>query len=402
MEIRLPIVADQVSDNKTRPNQQMKKLIGIFLLILLSTNIFCQTVPNSDFLRPEEPERLNKTGNYITGQFFGADLSIFQFLDPKAPVIPQYSLDIKGGYKLTSIWGARAIVGIGANRTAYSDTRFNISGNYVGCYYQGDICFDLTEALFSNRNNNYNMILFAGAGLHYSFGRGDKFYNSNYQVKTIWRYTTQQAYQAGIINSWYLNKDLSFNAEVQAKVISKRWQGVDTKYIPQIISSFKLGITYYFSNKKTDKTPLPELSDKIDFSEREETIRRSIEYITTKGSVYDDIEKPVNNKKLSVNIFFDLNKAIIPDQEREKLNNIALFFASNPDTEIKILGFSDMMTGNHKYNLAISEKRAVGVAEILVNEFNIPAEKITYHAKGDSEQPFTINQLNRVCIIIVE
>lgn len=387
----------------------MKKILSTFLIILFSGTLFCQTVQKSSLIKSEEPERLNHAGNYITGFFFGADLSVFQFLDPQTPLIPQYSLDIKGGYKLTPVWGARAIAGIGANKTTYNDTRFNISGNYIGCYYQADFCFDITEAFFASRENDYNMILFVGAGSRYSFGRGDKFYSNTYQVNTIWRYTTQQTYQTGIINSWYLDKDITFNVEVQAQIISKRWQGVDIEYTPQLVPSLKLGITYYFNNRDKFNSYTPILSEPSSGgqstpSERDETIQRVHEYMNYR-MFEDKSEKSVVEKsidKVSVNIFFDLNKAVVKSQEKDKLRSIAQRIASHPENKIKILGFSDMMTGNSGYNLALSEKRAIEVASILVNEFGIPTEKITYYAKGDTEQPFTSNQLNRVCIVVAE
>jgi OOP family OmpA-OmpF porin len=65
------------------------------------------------------------------------------------------------------------------------------------------------------------------------------------------------------------------------------------------------------------------------------------------------------------NILFDFNKADIRPEYNEKLNALAKFLEKTPEAYVVIEGFSDG-TGDPKYNLELSRKRAESVKTFLM------------------------------------
>lgn len=73
-----------------------------------------------------------------------------------------------------------------------------------------------------------------------------------------------------------------------------------------------------------------------------------------------------------------------------------------PDSKVTVTGYADKKTGNAKINRDLSIKRANAVADALRLQHGIDAERIKVEAKGDTEQPYAENDLNRVSICIAE
>ena len=66
-----------------------------------------------------------------------------------------------------------------------------------------------------------------------------------------------------------------------------------------------------------------------------------------------------------------------------------------------LTGYADVQTGNPRYNMALSQRRADSVAKALVDR-GISRDRINTVAKGDVDQPFSIQAENRVVICLSE
>ena len=73
----------------------------------------------------------------------------------------------------------------------------------------------------------------------------------------------------------------------------------------------------------------------------------------------------------------------------------------NPQNSVLLTGYADKHTGNAKLNSALSKKRSAAVASYLKKN-GIAADRITVDAKGDTVQPFSVPEQNRVTVCIVE
>lgn len=65
-------------------------------------------------------------------------------------------------------------------------------------------------------------------------------------------------------------------------------------------------------------------------------------------------------------IYFDFDKSIVRPDQVERLEANALFLRDNPGIEVRIEGNCDNR-GSNEYNMALGERRAMGVKKYLVN-----------------------------------
>ena len=72
-----------------------------------------------------------------------------------------------------------------------------------------------------------------------------------------------------------------------------------------------------------------------------------------------------------------------------------------PNAKIVITGYADKKTGNSRINERLSKQRSAAVAEALQAK-GISASRISSSFKGDTIQPFNVNEENRVSICVAE
>ena len=89
-----------------------------------------------------------------------------------------------------------------------------------------------------------------------------------------------------------------------------------------------------------------------------------------------------------VDIFFDLNKAVIRDDQINTLNRLVSYLRNTPDAKVKLDGYADKQTGNAEINQELSEQRVIAVRQYLVSR-GIEQARISTAAHGDKVQPFT-------------
>lgn len=79
-------------------------------------------------------------------------------------------------------------------------------------------------------------------------------------------------------------------------------------------------------------------------------------------------------------ILFATNSSTLSDASKNALRNFAASLKTNPDTYIKIIGFTDN-TGKVDYNQVLSEKRAKSVFDYLMNQ-GVSSDRMNYEGKG--------------------
>ncbi len=101
------------------------------------------------------------------------------------------------------------------------------------------------------------------------------------------------------------------------------------------------------------------------------------------------------------NIFFDINQSVIRKDQESKIDELVIYLNKYPNSKVSIIGYADKGTGNSKINDRLSKERAASVSEALQNK-GISEKRIITDAKGDTVQPFAVNDENRVSICIAE
>ena len=99
--------------------------------------------------------------------------------------------------------------------------------------------------------------------------------------------------------------------------------------------------------------------------------------------------------------FFELDKYEITPAEAAKLNDYVQWLKENPAVNIAITGYADVQTGRHAHNLTLSKNRVDAVKDFLTAA-GIAPERISSDYKGDTVQPFAVNDQNRVVVSLVK
>ncbi len=120
------------------------------------------------------------------------------------------------------------------------------------------------------------------------------------------------------------------------------------------------------------------------------------------------IPAPVLAEKVTIDleVLFETDKAIVRQAYYSRIVELAEFMNQYPNTIATIEGHTDSRASD-SYNQALSQRRVNAVQEVLIDQFNIPAERVKAIGYGES-QPRASNdsaegrQLNRRVVAIVE
>lgn len=104
---------------------------------------------------------------------------------------------------------------------------------------------------------------------------------------------------------------------------------------------------------------------------------------------------------LLATVRFTIDSSKISNMEKVNVYNVAEWLKANDDQNVVITGYADKDTGSSSYNMALSERRAKAVYDMLVNEYGINANRLTTAAKGSDVQPYNVNNWNRIVVFSV-
>ena len=105
--------------------------------------------------------------------------------------------------------------------------------------------------------------------------------------------------------------------------------------------------------------------------ERPEYTTGAIYMVVDKAIVETELVSKVVGVQLD-NILFAFDKATIRPEYDDKLDTLAKFLEEHPETYVVIEGFTDR-TGNPKYNLELSRRRAMAVQDYLMQRYTVLA-----------------------------
>ena len=100
-------------------------------------------------------------------------------------------------------------------------------------------------------------------------------------------------------------------------------------------------------------------------------------------------------------IYFDLNKSVIKDNEAYKVDELIKALKANPDASIEIYGYADQATGTAQRNLMLTKERALVVAEAL-KAAGIASSRISTEFYGTEKDSSFTPENNRLAVCIVK
>lgn len=305
-------------------------------------------------------------------------------------ISPAAALNV--GYKFAPAFGAR----IGVSGWQAKGGWVTPKQTYKYKYLQGnvDIMADLSTLFCGfNPKRVFNGYIFAGAGLNRGFDNDEAnaLDTRTYELEYLWQKgKILPTGRFGLGCDLRLNDRLSINIEGNANVLSDKFNSkkagnADWQFNALVGVSIKLGKSY------TKTAPV--------YYEPEPVV-------TEQPKPAPVAEQPQPEKEVAVepmkqNIFFAINSAKIQDDQQFKIISLAEYMKKHPDVKVTVTGYADVNTGNPGINNKLSEKRANNVAEALKAE-GIAAGRIKTAFKGDTVQPYSTPEENRVSICITE
>ena len=114
---------------------------------------------------------------------------------------------------------------------------------------------------------------------------------------------------------------------------------------------------------------------------------------------YDDVVESarVEDGKMTWNVFYPIDKSDF--RAEAQLKAIGEFLKDHRECKVDVKSYADKGTGNPPYNKKLAAQRAEKAVKALVDA-GVPKSSITSSSYGDTVQPFSENDKNRVSIIV--
>jgi outer membrane protein OmpA-like peptidoglycan-associated protein len=309
------------------------------------------------------------------------------------------------GYQFSKTVGARLSINAWQSKTGWRDDAGFITHNFSYSYVAPalDLTFDLSNIIAGyNPNRKVSFGAFIGVGLNYRMQNDDakhaKSYMDTYVYQDEFGWTPMYnddavlffKGQAGLTADYHINDAFSIGLEGNFNMLSDRY---NFKKVGNPDSYFNLlaGVKYNFGPTYSTRfipAPEPEI--------------RYVDKIVEKIVEVPGPAVPAAVEPLRRDIFFEINKTIIRDSEKQKVQDIADYMNAHQTSKVMITGYADAGTGNNRINDRLAKGRALVVVKALKEQYGIAESRISWDSKGSRVQPFAENDMNRVSICIAE
>ena len=377
----------------------MKKFIAAALLLVSGTAMAQSTYTAADGTEYE----FNKHAFITVGGGLQYTLGEAKFGDLLSP---NFQLGV--GYQFSPVLAARIQAnGIqskgGWNGLGNPPLNENYKFNYVAPGI--DVMFNLSNLICGyNPLRVFNLTAFLGGGANIAWGNDEvndiatrlQARPAVYNLEYLWDGSKINPFgRGGLEASFRLSDKVKLVVEANANLLSdhynsKKAENPDWYFNGLVGLRFNLGESY--TKREPVVTPPPTQPETIP----------TVPVVTT-PKPDPVVTPPVETvEPLRRDIFFVINKYEIRPDEKVKVAQIAEYLNKYPNAKVALCGYADAQTGNDRINDRLGLQRVTVVKDMLVKEFGIPESRITADSKGAREQPFAINEQNRVTIAIAE
>lgn len=368
----------------------MKK--NIISMILLAAGCLCASAQEAD------TKEVFKSHWYVQAQGgFQHTLGEIKWKD-----LNSGNAQIAFGYQFSKVWGARIALNGWQSKGGIimHNQEYKYKWNYVAPSVNAT--FNVTNAIFGyNPKRIVDFSVFAGVGVNLSWNNDqaadvDKAMMAKYEV------TPDQVEFMHYL--WADNKALpvgQWGVDIDFKVSNRVTIGVEAGW--NIISDHynskrAYNCDWYFNTLAGLKVALGPTTKTVPVEVPAPIIIEKPVY------VHDTlrIEKGIGAEPIRRDIFFTIRNSEVSKSEMPKVEDIAAYLNRYPKAKVTVTGYADKGTGNAELNYNYAKQRAETVAELLIKKFGIKPDRIIVDSKGDTVQPYDINDLNRVSICVAE
>lgn len=318
------------------------------------------------------------------------------------------------GYRFTPVWGLRAgLSGWQGKGAVLGPTEV-----YRYSYLQGsvDVTADIC-GIFSGygAGRSLSPYLFAGVGVNGGFNNSEANSLSGRFPEDNLLWTGRSILPAGrfgLGTGIRITDAVHFNVEVNANILgdrfnSKRGSAVDWQLGALAGFTFNIGLK---KGRKAEPVPssapvpvavqMPEPSEPSEPSRPGAAEPSSESVDSAESGEPSSAESAPQFNPVQEDIYFSIGKSVIRPGEKTKLAEVVSLLESYPEAVITVTGHADRATGSAGRNLELSKERARNVAAALMDG-GVSGDRITVLYKGDTENPYSEPERNRVAICIV-
>ena len=318
------------------------------------------------------------------------------------------------GYRFTPVWGLRAgISGWQGKGAVLGPTEV-----YRYSYLQGsvDVTADICGIFSGYRaGRSLSPYLFAGVGVNGGFNNSEANSLSGRFPEDNLLWTGRSILPAGrfgLGTGIRITDAVHFNVEVNADILgdrfnSKRGSAVDWQLGALAGFTFNIGLK---KGRKAEPVPssapvpvavqMPEPSEPSEPSRPGAAEPSSESVDSAESGEPSSAESAPQFNPVQEDIYFSIGKSVIRPGEKTKLAEVVSLLESYPEAVITVTGHADRATGSAGRNLELSKERARNVAAALMDG-GVSGDRITVLYKGDTENPYSEPERNRVAICIV-
>ena len=312
------------------------------------------------------------------------------------------------GYRFTPVWGLRAGLGGWQGKGAV----LGPTEVYRYSYLQGsvDVTADICGIFSGYRaGRSLSPYLFAGVGVNGGFNNSEANSLSGRFPADNLLWTGRSILPAGrfgLGTGIRITDAVHFNVEVNANILGDRFNSKRGSAVDWQLGALA-GFTFNIGLKKGRKAepvpssaPVPVAEQRPEPSEPSEPSRPGAAEPSAEISEPSSAESAPQFNPVQEDIYFSIGKSVIRPGEKSKLAEVVRLLESYPEAEITVTGHADRATGSAGRNLELSKERARNVAAALMDG-GVSGDRITVLYKGDTENPYSEPERNRVAICIV-
>ncbi|MDR0734064.1 MAG: OmpA family protein [Dysgonamonadaceae bacterium] len=407
--------------------QEESKLSEIVLKQTYRDNWYISVGPSVNLLFGEQ----DKLAPFADRLKFGGEISVGKWFNPNVGI----SLNVMGGglrgFNLTEPVGGTYFTGsdvhypdhpMGGSFTEDNKGKYNIVSSRDGKegFWQDfnygvatiDLIGNMTNLFrgYSLGRNKYDFLGFVGLGANHTF--------SNWlTTPKFWGIAARAGLQANL----NLTNLLGVYIKGVAYFTDGEFDGYKGTSMGDLYTNLSVGVRFTFNKRITSFDELAAIEELDHLNSRvnegrsvldnhRTIVERQQDILERQQALLDRLNgapesasengsERTGTGMLPEYVRFSLDSHELDENEYYKIGDIVEYMNRMPKAKVLLIGYADKLTGESGYNYQLSKQRAETIRDEL-RRSGIRNNRISVKWKGDREQPFSINEWNRVVLVI--
>ena len=269
-----------------------------------------------------------------------------------------------------------------------------------------DVLINLCNVFAPNKHHTVNAYLIGGVGLSYAWDNDDLVALSSTATET------------NLIHMWDDDRIThNFRVGAQLEVDVARWLGVNLEVTANNLhdrfnSKYNghgdwqvqglIGLNFKFGRKKVSK-PAPVPPPPPAPAPEPQPMPAPAPPPAPEPEPEPEPEpQPKRLEETRVDVFFEISQTEPAGAEATKVANLAQWLKDHPSANVSVVGYADAGTGTSSINKELAQQRANSVSTLLTDKYGIDGSRVTTGSCGDTVQPYSDPDSNRVVISIAK